>query len=44
VSEGRLVYPPNVYALRARKDGLLDRHLDYEFGAKPELVLSILEN
>lgn len=44
LTEGRLIYPPNVYALRARKGGLLDRHLDYEFGAKPELVLSILEN
>lgn len=42
--EGRIVYPPVTYALRARKDGLIDRRLDYEFGAEPELALSILEN
>ena len=42
--EGRFLYPPRVYALRARKDGLVDRRLDYEFGAEKNLALSILEN
>lgn len=44
LTEGRLAYPPLVYALRARKEGLIDRRLDYEFGADENLALSILEN
>lgn len=43
LAEGRLLYPPSVLALRAKKEVLVDRTLDYQFGSQTSLMLTVLE-